>query len=167
MVKFVISKQPPCLFMVVKPNGNLSSQVQFHDDESSICWIMADPIITVFLLMTHLTYVNAIEPFPFLKQNEQCNYPAALGSVNLQQNSTLSYAEQLYKMCCFITTILWLALTKQSVHSWGHSGPAQRSPVTLSFSSTNSRKCSISYVTVAKINYSECNNSGLFLSQYA
>ncbi len=42
-----------------------------------------------FLLTTRLTHVNVVEPFPFFIQKEQWNYPAALGSVNLQQNSTL------------------------------------------------------------------------------
>lgn len=49
-------------------------------------------------------------------------------------------------MCCFITTIVCLAQTKQSLHSWGQSGTAQRSPVILSFSTANSKKGSISYL---------------------
>lgn len=125
--------------------------------QSCVYWIKADPITYRVISIDTPNPRNCYWAFPVLM---------LLLALNLQQNSTLFYAWEHYKMCCFIATIVWLALTKQSLHSWSQSGPAQRSPVTLSFSSTN-RKCSISYVTVVTIHHSKSNKSPLVLSHYA
>lgn len=160
--------------MVVKANCNLSSQVQYNFMMmllrralfNDLCLIKPDPIINRVILIDNTPNSRKCCWAFLILKTERAVKLSCCSWLLICSRIVHCLMQELYKLYCFITTIVWIALTKQSLHSWGQSGPGQRSPVTLSFSSANSRKCSITFVTVGTINHFESNKSGLVLSQY-